>query len=130
MREEEEGRLITNQSRMPRLLRLKNKNANCIDETYSHRSSTSKFTCDCAALLHAHQLSNWCHLAVTLFTTSQYTYVTQLSEHTQVLMGENSVLRDRKNRLSVDVDILERMLKEMSPQSCIRKKVGERLPGQ
>ncbi|KAI3371952.1 hypothetical protein L3Q82_006826 [Scortum barcoo] len=51
----------------------------------------------------------------------------QLSEQTQVLMGKNSALRDRKSRLSVDVDILEQMLSETSRQSCIRKKVVEQL---
>lgn len=50
----------------------------------------------------------------------------QLSEEALVLMGENSTLRDRKSQLSVDVDILEQMLSEMSRQSCIRKKVGNR----
>lgn len=50
----------------------------------------------------------------------------QLSEEALVLMGENSTLRDRKSQLSVDVDILEQMLSEMSHQSCIRKKVGNR----
>lgn len=48
----------------------------------------------------------------------------QLSEQILALMGENSALRDRKSQLSVDVDILEQMLSEMSRQSCIRKKVG------
>ncbi|XP_044051952.1 cilia- and flagella-associated protein 157-like isoform X2 [Siniperca chuatsi] len=51
----------------------------------------------------------------------------QLSEQARVLMGENSALRDRKSRLSVDVDILEQMLSEMSRKSCIRKKVVEQL---
>ncbi|XP_070820786.1 cilia- and flagella-associated protein 157-like [Chaetodon trifascialis] len=50
-----------------------------------------------------------------------------LSEQAQVLMGENSALRDRKSQLSVDVDILEQMLSETSRQSCIRKKVVEQL---
>lgn len=50
----------------------------------------------------------------------------QLSEEALVLMGENSTLRDHKSQLSVDVDILEQMLSEMSRQSCIRKKVGNR----
>lgn len=50
----------------------------------------------------------------------------QLSEEALVLMGENSTLRDHKSQLSVDVDILEQMLSEISRQSCIRKKVGNR----
>ncbi len=53
----------------------------------------------------------------------------QLSQQTQVLMGENSTLRDCKSRLSVDVDILEQMLSETSRQSCIRKKARGRPPG-
>ncbi|XP_068576924.1 cilia- and flagella-associated protein 157-like [Cebidichthys violaceus] len=51
----------------------------------------------------------------------------QLSEQTLSLMGENSALRDRKIRLSVDVDILEQMLSETSRKSCVRKKVAEQL---
>ncbi|XP_070759876.1 cilia- and flagella-associated protein 157-like [Enoplosus armatus] len=51
----------------------------------------------------------------------------QLSEQAQVLMGENAALRDRKSRLSVDVDLLEQMLSETSRKSCIRKKVVEQL---
>ncbi|XP_040898799.1 cilia- and flagella-associated protein 157 [Toxotes jaculatrix] len=51
----------------------------------------------------------------------------QLSEQTQVLMKENSALQDRKSQLSVDVDILEQMLSELSRKSCIRKKVVEQL---
>lgn len=50
----------------------------------------------------------------------------QLSQRASVLMGENCALRDRKSQLSLDVDILEQMLSEMSRQSCIRKKVRER----
>lgn len=52
--------------------------------------------------------------------------LSQLSEQVLVLMGENSALRGRKSQLSVDVDVLEEMLREMSRQSCIRKKVGQR----
>lgn len=48
----------------------------------------------------------------------------QLSERTLVLMEENSALRGRKSRLSLDVDVLEQMLSETSRKSCIRKKVG------
>ncbi|KAK9522142.1 hypothetical protein VZT92_018627 [Zoarces viviparus] len=51
----------------------------------------------------------------------------QLSEQTLSLMGENSALRDRNIRLSVDVDILEQMLSETSRRSCVRKKVAEQL---
>ncbi len=43
----------------------------CIDETYSHLVA-SQFTGNCTSLLHTLQLSNWCHLVVTLITTSQY----------------------------------------------------------
>lgn len=53
----------------------------------------------------------------------------QLSAQVQVLMGENSALRDRKSRLSVDVDILEQMLSKTSRKSCIREKVRESLHG-
>lgn len=52
--------------------------------------------------------------------------LSQLSEQVLVLMGENSALRGRKSQLSVDVDVLEEMLRETSRQSCIRKKVGQR----
>ncbi|XP_035513720.1 cilia- and flagella-associated protein 157-like [Morone saxatilis] len=51
----------------------------------------------------------------------------QLSEQAQVLVVENSALRGRKCKLSVDVDILEQMLSETSRQSCIRKRVVEQL---
>ncbi|XP_056232195.1 cilia- and flagella-associated protein 157-like [Seriola aureovittata] len=51
----------------------------------------------------------------------------QLSEQTHILMKENSALLDRKTKLSVDVDILEHMLSELSRKSCIRKKVVEQL---
>lgn len=60
---------------------------------------------------------------LALENTEMKARFSQLSEQILVLMGENSVLRDRKSMLSVDVDILEQMLSEMSRQSCIRKKV-------
>lgn len=47
----------------------------------------------------------------------------QLSEHALVLTGENSALRERGSQLSVDVGNLEQMLKDVSRQSCIHKKV-------
>ncbi|XP_071340021.1 cilia- and flagella-associated protein 157-like [Trachinotus anak] len=53
--------------------------------------------------------------------------LSQLSEQTHVLMKENSALQDRKSKLSVDVDILEHMISELSRTSCIRKKVVEQL---
>uniref|UniRef100_A0A8C2WRL3 Cilia- and flagella-associated protein 157 n=1 Tax=Cyclopterus lumpus TaxID=8103 RepID=A0A8C2WRL3_CYCLU len=51
----------------------------------------------------------------------------QLSAQTLSLMGENSALQDCKNRLGVDVDLLEEMLRETSRKSCVRKKVAEQL---
>ncbi|KAK2838070.1 hypothetical protein Q5P01_015282 [Channa striata] len=51
----------------------------------------------------------------------------ELSGQTKVLMRENSALQERKTQLSLDVDILEKMLSEMTRQSCIRKKVVEQL---
>ncbi|XP_054466158.1 cilia- and flagella-associated protein 157-like [Anoplopoma fimbria] len=51
----------------------------------------------------------------------------QLSEQTLSLMGENSDLKDRRSRLSVDVDLLEKMLSETTRKSCVRKKVVEQL---
>lgn len=47
----------------------------------------------------------------------------QLSEHALVLTEENSALRERRSQLSVDVGNLEQMLKEVSRQSCVQKKV-------
>lgn len=47
----------------------------------------------------------------------------QLSQHALVLTEENSALRARRSQLSVDVGNLEQMLKEVSRQSCIQKKV-------
>lgn len=47
----------------------------------------------------------------------------QLSEHALVLTEENSALRERSSQLSVDVGNLEQMLKDVSRQSCIHKKV-------
>lgn len=47
----------------------------------------------------------------------------QLSKHALVLTEENSALRERRSQLSVDVGNLEQMLKEMSRQSCVQKKV-------
>lgn len=50
----------------------------------------------------------------------------ELSEHTHVLMKQNSALMDRKSKLRVDVDILEHMVSELSRTSCVRKKVRRR----
>lgn len=47
----------------------------------------------------------------------------QLSEHALVLTEENSALRARNSQLSVDVGNLEQMLKDVSRQSCVHKKV-------
>lgn len=54
--------------------------------------------------------------------------LSQLSEHTLVLMRENGALRDHKSQLSLDVDSLEEMFREVSRQSCIRKKVRGKYP--
>ncbi|KAM9858206.1 cilia- and flagella-associated protein 157 [Aulostomus maculatus] len=51
----------------------------------------------------------------------------QLSEQAHILVEENMILRDRKSKLKVDVDILEQMLREISRQSCVRKRVVEQL---
>lgn len=53
--------------------------------------------------------------------------LSQLSEQAQILMKDNAALQGRKNKLSLDVDILEKMLSEMSRQSCIRKKARKDL---
>lgn len=47
----------------------------------------------------------------------------QLSEHAVVLTEENAALRERRSQLSVDVSNLEQMLKKVSRQSCVQKKV-------
>lgn len=53
----------------------------------------------------------------------------KLSEQALVVIKENSTLRERKNQLKVDVDNLEEMLSKTSRQSCMSKKVRERLDG-
>ena len=49
--------------------------------------------------------------------------ITRLAGQTQVLMVENSALRDDKSRLGVDVDNLEQMLRKTCRESCVQKKV-------
>lgn len=56
-------------------------------------------------------------------TTEVKAQFSQLSEHALVLTEENSALRERRSQLSVDVGNLEQMLKEVSRQSCVQKKV-------
>ncbi|CAN9512859.1 unnamed protein product [Ophioblennius macclurei] len=51
----------------------------------------------------------------------------QLSQHVEVLTEENAALRDRRSRLSVDVDVLQQMLSQTTRTSCVRKKVVEQL---
>lgn len=53
----------------------------------------------------------------------------KLSEQALVMIKENSTLREQKNQLRLDVDSLEEMLSKTSHQSCISKKVRERLDG-
>lgn len=53
----------------------------------------------------------------------------KLSEQALVVIKENSTLRERKNQLRLDLDNLEEMLSKTSRQSCISKKVRERLDG-
>uniref|UniRef100_A0A8C5GX92 Cilia- and flagella-associated protein 157 n=1 Tax=Gouania willdenowi TaxID=441366 RepID=A0A8C5GX92_GOUWI len=55
------------------------------------------------------------------------TRMNQLSQHVQVLTGENESLREQKSHLSLSVDILEQTLRETSRTSCVRKKVVEHL---
>lgn len=50
----------------------------------------------------------------------------QLSEQAHVLVEENTALRDMKSQLRLDVDILEEMLREVSRESCVRKRVRGR----
>ncbi|XP_034026696.1 cilia- and flagella-associated protein 157 [Thalassophryne amazonica] len=50
-----------------------------------------------------------------------------LSDQNQVLLKENKVLRQLKNRLSINMDILEQTISEITHKSCIRKKVAEEL---
>lgn len=47
----------------------------------------------------------------------------QLAENALVLTEENSALRERSSKLGVDVGNLEQMLKQVSRQSCVQKKV-------
>lgn len=54
--------------------------------------------------------------------------LSQLSEQAQALMKENSALQERKNKLGVDVDILEEMLSKMTRQSCSLKKERKDFP--
>lgn len=56
-------------------------------------------------------------------TTEVKAQFSQLSEHALALTEENSALRERRSQLSVDVGNLEQMLKEVSRQSCVQKKV-------
>ncbi|XP_041855706.1 cilia- and flagella-associated protein 157-like [Melanotaenia boesemani] len=51
----------------------------------------------------------------------------QLSQRTQALMEENATLQQLKGQLSVDVDILEQMLRETSRMNCIQKKTVQQL---
>nr|XP_020441575.1 uncharacterized protein C9orf117 homolog isoform X2 [Monopterus albus] len=50
-----------------------------------------------------------------------------LMEENSVLMEENSPLQQDKIKLSMEVDILEQTVREISRQSCIHKKVAEQL---
>uniref|UniRef100_A0A1A8K3Y0 Cilia- and flagella-associated protein 157 n=2 Tax=Nothobranchius kuhntae TaxID=321403 RepID=A0A1A8K3Y0_NOTKU len=51
----------------------------------------------------------------------------KLSEQFQVLMEENSALRERKHQLSIDVEIQEEMIREMSRMSCLQRKQVQQL---
>ncbi|XP_061880408.1 cilia- and flagella-associated protein 157-like [Entelurus aequoreus] len=50
-----------------------------------------------------------------------------LSERAHDLAQENAALRDQKTKMAADVDVLEETIREMSRQSCVRKKVAEQL---
>nr|XP_061783391.1 cilia- and flagella-associated protein 157-like [Nerophis lumbriciformis] len=50
-----------------------------------------------------------------------------LSERAHDLAQENAALRDQKTKLAADVDVLEETIREMSRQTCVRKKVAEQL---
>ncbi|XP_029016774.1 cilia- and flagella-associated protein 157 [Betta splendens] len=51
----------------------------------------------------------------------------QMSELAKNLMKKNSALQGCKNQLRLDVELLEKMMSEVSRQSCVHKKVVEQL---
>ncbi|KAK7934476.1 hypothetical protein WMY93_005372 [Mugilogobius chulae] len=51
----------------------------------------------------------------------------QLSQHTHGLQDENTFLQTTKTQLKLDVENLEQMLREVSRNNCIQKRVVEKL---
>ncbi|XP_072289979.1 cilia- and flagella-associated protein 157 [Eucyclogobius newberryi] len=51
----------------------------------------------------------------------------QLSQHSQGLLGENTALKKSKTQLKLDVENLEQMLREVTRNNCIQKRVVQKL---